>query len=300
MHRPAGRGISRPRSIFMQEYVPCMTFSIVARNDDGTTWGVAVASKFLAVGAVVPAAEAGLGAVATQAHANLAYRPQGLALLREGRDAAETVRELTAEDSGRETRQVGVVDREGRAASFTGAECHPWAGGRSGERYAIQGNLLAGPEVFSEMEAAWLASNRESPLATRLLCALAAGDGAGGDRRGRQSAALYVVKAGGGYGGGSDQLVDLRVDDHHDPVAELRRLLDLHDRYFGRSDQASLLPLTGQLAAEVHERLVRLGHNDGDLDASLAAWAGIENLEERLVAGAIDPIVLEQLRKHSP
>ncbi|MGH3343882.1 MAG: DUF1028 domain-containing protein [Carbonactinosporaceae bacterium] len=273
-----------------------MTFSIVARGDDGSSWGVAVASKFLAVGAAVPAAEAGTGALATQSHANLTYRPEGLRLLREGCPAAATVDSLTAPDARREVRQLGVVDRHGAAASFTGSGCHPYAGGRVGEGYAVQGNILTGPEVVDAMEAAWQGADPATPLATRLLVALAAGDAAGGDRRGRQSAALLVVSPEGGYGGGSDVLVDLRVDDHHAPVDELRRLLELHELYFGRPDPASLLRLEGALAQEVGDRLSGLGHADGDLDAALASWAGIENLEERLVEGRIDPLVLERLR----
>jgi uncharacterized Ntn-hydrolase superfamily protein len=275
-----------------------MTFSIVARSADGTALGVAVASKFLAVGAAVPAGAADIGALATQAYANLTYRADGLALLRDGASAAQTVERLVAADSGRDDRQLGVVGSTGAGATFTGTKCHPWAGGTTGDGFAIQGNILAGPEVVDAMRAAWLAAPPETPLARRLLAALAAGDEAGGDRRGRQSAALLVVRAGGGYGGTSDVEADLRVDDAPEPVTELRRLLELHELYFGRADPATLLDLTGALAAEVAERLGRLGHGgpDGDLDAALAAWAGIENLEERLVPGRIDPLVLAMLR----
>ncbi|WP_284117661.1 DUF1028 domain-containing protein [Streptomyces fragilis] len=171
-----------------------------------------------------------------------------------------------------------------------------WAGGVSGPNYAIQGNILTGPEVVRAMEEAWLASDEELPLARRLHAALLAGDRAGGDSRGRQSAALLVVSPGGGYGGGSDVLVDLRVDDHADPSAELGRLLELHDLYFGRPDPRTLLPLAGELAEEVAGRLAALGHRGVELDVALSEWAGIANLEERLVDGAIDPLVLEQLR----
>jgi uncharacterized Ntn-hydrolase superfamily protein len=274
-----------------------MTFSIVARSADGTAFGVAVASKFLAVGAAVPAAAAGVGAIATQAYANLAYRPEGMAQLREGRSASLTLETLVAADDKRETRQVGIVDVAGAAATFTGSECNPWAGGVSGEGYAIQGNILAGPEVVAAMEDAWHATRAEDPLARRLLAVLAAGDTAGGDRRGRQSAAMLVVTPEGGYGGGSDVLVDLRVDDHATPVDELARLLDLHDLYFGKPDPDTLLDLSGELAIEVRRRLADLGHVDDDLDAALAGWAGIENYEERLVPGRIDPLVLAKLRE---
>jgi uncharacterized Ntn-hydrolase superfamily protein len=277
-----------------------MTFSIVARSADGTAFGVAVASKFLAVGAAVPAAAAGVGAIATQAYANLAYRPEGMAQLREGRSASLTLETLVAADDKRETRQVGIVDVAGAAATFTGSECNPWAGGVSGEGYAIQGNILAGPEVVAAMEDAWHATRAEDPLARRLLAALAAGDTAGGDRRGRQSAAMLVVTPEGGYGGGSDVLVDLRVDDHATPVDELARLLDLHDLYFGKPDPDTLLDLSGELAIEVRRRLADLGHVDHELDAALAGWAGIENYEERLVPGRIDPLVLAKLREATP
>lgn len=283
-----------------------MTFSIVARAADGAdpaggVFGVAVASKFLAVGSVVPAADAVHGALATQSYANVAYRPQGLALLRTGVDAAGVVAGLTAADPDRDRRQLGVVAATGPGASYTGTGCHDWAGGLTGDGWAAQGNLLAGPQVVAAMRDAWLDSDPGLPLARRLLAALRAGDEAGGDKRGRQSAAVLVVAPGQGYGGTSDVVVDLRVDDHHDPVGELDRLLDLHTMMFGRPDPSSLLPLTGELAAEVTERLARLGHPVADpdprsLDAALADWAGAENLEERMVPGRIDPLVLAHLR----
>lgn len=268
-----------------------MTFSIVARDSDGRSYGVAVASKFLAVGSAVPAAEAGVGALATQSYANLAYRPQGLALLRTGASAEGTVAGLTAADPGRQTRQLGVVGPTGDGATFSGAECNPWAGGRTGQGYACQGNILTGADVVAELERAWLASGPGEPLARRLLTALAAGDAAGGDRRGRQSAALYVVSPGGGYGGGSDVLVDLRVDDHPAPVPELLRLLDLHDLYFGKPDPDTGLPLEGEVADEVRRHLDTLGQPD------LETWMGVENFEERQLPGAIDPLVLDKLRE---
>lgn len=274
-----------------------MTFSIVARSADGTVHGVAVASKFLGVGAAVPAALADVGAVATQSYANLAYRPQALTLLGTGVTATGTVQALIAGDGGPVThRQVGVVGVDGPGATFTGDQCHPWAGGVAGDGYAIQGNMLAGPQVVADMEAAWLAGADQSRLPYRLLDALRAGDLAGGDRRGRQSAALLVVAKGMGYGGTSDVLADLRVDDHPDPVTELARLLELHTLYFERPDPATLIPLSGDIADEVRTRLEKAGHTGPDLDEVLASWAGIENLEERIVAGAIDPLVLAQLR----
>jgi len=278
-----------------------MTFSIVARSADGSAFGVAVASKFLAVGAAVPAAQAGVGAIATQSYANLAYRPQGLALLATDVPAAGVVAGLTAADDGRAQRQLGVVAATGDGATFTGDGCHPWAGGMTGDGFAIQGNILAGPQVVEEMRRAFVESDPEAPLARRLHAALLAGDRAGGDRRGRQSAALLVVAKGQGYGGTSDVVADLRIDDHPDPVLELGRLLDLHALYFDKPDPATLLPLSGELAEEVAARLTDVGHRPGPggLDEALASWAGVENLEERLVGGQIDPLVLAHLRSHA-
>jgi uncharacterized Ntn-hydrolase superfamily protein len=273
-----------------------MTFSIVARSADGRSHGVAVASRFLGVGAYVPAAQAGVGALATQSYANLAYRPQGLTLLGTGVAPAEVVAGLTAADPGRDQRQLGVVGPTGDGATFTGTGCHDWAGGLAGDGYAIQGNILTGKQVVVAMAEAWQRSDPAAPLAGRLVAALLAGDRAGGDRRGRQSAALLVVAKGEGYGGTSDVVADLRVDDHPDPVPELTRLLELHELYFGKPDPATLLELAGPLAQEVRTRLAELGHDHRDLDAALASWAGVENLEERLVPGRIDPLVLGRLR----
>lgn len=279
-----------------------MTFSIAARSADGAWWGVAVASKFLAVGAAVPGAAAGTGAIATQAYANLAYRPDGLAMLTAGRTAAETLAALLGADGQREERQVGVVDRDGGAATFTGTGCAAWAGGTAGDGYAIQGNILVGPQVVDAMDAAWQASDPALPLARRLLAALTAGDEAGGDRRGRQSAALYVVTEGSGYGGGSDVHADLRVDDAPAPVPELARLLDLHDIFFGRPDPATLRPLEGDLLDEVFGLLVQLDRRPAAVEAAavhaaLRDWAGVENLEERIPEDAqVDPVVLDVLR----
>jgi len=281
-----------------------MTFSIVARSADGAAHGVAVASKFLSVGAAVPAAQADVGAIATQSYANLAYRPQGLTLLSTGVGAADVVAGLTAADRGRDQRQLGVVAATGDGATYTGSACHAWAGGVAGEGFAIQGNILTGPEVVDAMHTAWLGTDPGMPLARRLLVALLAGDRAGGDKRGRQSAALLVVARGQGYGGTSDVVADLRVDDHADPVPELGRLIDLHSLYFDKADPNDLVTLEGEVAEEVRRRLAALGHQNGPtpegLDAALADWAGIENLEERVVAGRIDPLVLAHLRRHGP
>ena len=268
-----------------------MTFSVVGR--DGDAVGVAVASKFLAVGAMVPAAAAGVGAVATQSYANLAYRADGLALLRDGRTPGQTLEQLTLADDNRDQRQVGVVGAAGDGATFTGSGCHDWAGGRAGDGYAIQGNILTGEPVVDAMEQAWLAGATTGlALPERLLATLAAGDEAGGDRRGRQSAALLVVRPNGGYGG-DDTEVELRVDDHPTPVPELRRLLDLHRLYFGTPDPVTLVPLEGDVATEVAQRLDALGYR------TLDDWAGVENLEERMVPGHIDPLVLDKLREAS-
>ncbi|WP_018216077.1 DUF1028 domain-containing protein [Salinispora vitiensis] len=278
-----------------------MTFSLVARSADGRLHGVVVASRFLAAGALVPAAEAEVGAIATQGHVNLAYRPQGLALLRTGVGAAGVVAGLVAADDERDHRQLGVVGATGAGAGWTGPACRPWAGGQSGDGWAAQGNILAGPQVIDEVRDGWLGGGG-LPFPQRLLAALRAGDEAGGDRRGRQSAGLLVVERGAGYAGTGDVLVDLRVDDHPDPVAELGRLLAAHTRLFSRPDPGTLLDLTGALAVEVAGLLTALGHpaDPGAPQEALVAWAGLENLERRLVPGRIDPVVLEQLRRTAP
>jgi uncharacterized Ntn-hydrolase superfamily protein len=271
------------------------TYSIVACDLEAREWGVAVQSKFLAVGAAVPAAEPEVGAVATQAWANLAYRPDGLALLREGYPAEEVVRTLVGADDGRGHRQVGVVDAHGRAATYTGSECLDWAGGTTGPGYAAQGNILVSAATVEALAASFEGSAGR-PLAERLLACLAAAEAAGGDRRGRQSAALLVVRKDGGYGGTSDVAADLRVDDHPQPIEELERIYRIHDLLFGQTPDEEWLEVDRELAGELGERLAALGY-DGELTDALAAWAGTENLEER-VRGAdrIDPVVLEQLR----
>ena len=272
------------------------TYSIVACDLEAREWGVAVESKFLAVGAAVPAAEPEIGAIATQAWANLAYRPQGLGLLREGHSADDVVRTLVGADEGREHRQVGVVDAHGRAATYTGSGCPEWAGGTTGPDYAAQGNILVSAATVDAL-ASTFESSEGLPLAERLLGCLAAAQAAGGDRRGQQSAALLVVRKDGGYGGTSDVAADLRVDDHPRPVEELERIWRIHDLLFGSTTDAEWLDVDAALAAELRERLEALGYGDLDLADALAAWAGTENFEER-VRGAerIDPVILEQLR----
>jgi uncharacterized Ntn-hydrolase superfamily protein len=269
------------------------TYSIVACDLEARQWGVAVQSKFLAVGSVVPAAEPEVGAIATQAYANPRYGPDGLALLREGLSAEEAVERLTSADEGRAERQVGVVDANGGSASWTGPDCADWAGGRTGQGYAAQGNILVGEETVAAL-ARTFEETGHLPLVQRLLECLVAAQAAGGDRRGQQSASLLVVERDGGYAGLSDILVDLRVDDHERPIEELRRIYGLHQRLFGASPREDWLPLEGELRAEVDERLARLGHD------SLLNWAGVENFEERVDGDdAIDPVVLDALREAS-
>ncbi len=274
------------------------TYSIVACDVPAGQWGVAVQSKFLAVGSVVPWAEPHVGAIATQAYANPRYGPEGLALLREGRTAEEVVETLTSADNGRAERQVGVVDGGGGAASFTGEACHDWAGGRTGDCYAAQGNILVSPATVDAL-AVTFESNAHLELAERLIECLAAAQAAGGDRRGQQSASLLIVQKDEGYAKLSDTVVDLRVDDHERPIAELRRLFALHQELFGATPQEDWLEVDDALANELRERLSRLGYT-GELDKAFADWAGAANLEERIDGVAkVDPIVLSALRKTS-
>jgi uncharacterized Ntn-hydrolase superfamily protein len=269
------------------------TYSIAACDLDAAQWGVAVQSKFLAVGSVVPWAEPLVGAVATQAYANPRYGPEGLALLRDDVPAADVVRRLIEADDGRDERQVGVVDRHGGSASYTGPACLDWAGHRNGPGYAAQGNILVGAETVDALASTFEATGGR-PLAERLIDCLAAAQAAGGDRRGQQSASLLIAERDGGYARLSDVVIDLRVDDHPCPVDELRRLYGLHDRLFGRTPRVDWLPLAGALRTEVDERLAALGY------ASLDAWAGVANLEDRVDGeGEIDPVVLEALREAS-
>ncbi len=281
------------------------TFSIVACDLDVPAWGVAVASKFPAVGAVVPWAEAGAGAVATQSYANTSFGPRGLELMAAGLSAEATLARLLEDDEEREQRQVGLVDARGQAATFTGRACFEWAGGRAGPGYAVQGNILAGEQVVIAIEKAFLEAKGDLP--SRLQSALLAGDRAGGDRRGRQSAAIYVVKPRGGYGGFIDRWIDYRVDDHTDPVPRLGELLDMHALYFGKSDEQDRVLLTGAPLQQLQAILIQLGYRNGKADgtydestkSALRAFTGNENFEERcdLEAGWIDRPVLEYLLK---
>jgi uncharacterized Ntn-hydrolase superfamily protein len=274
------------------------TYSLVACDLERGEWGVGVQSKFLAVGSVVSWAEAEMGAVATQAYANPRYGPDGLGLLREGLSAEEVVERLTEADDGRDDRQVGVVDAHGGSASFTGPGCFDWAGGRTGQGYAAQGNILVSQATVDALAETFEASAGD-PLAERLIACLAAAQAAGGDRRGQQSAALLVVKKDGGYAGMSDVLVDLRVDDHATPIAELERLYRLHDLLFGKTPEEEWVPVDEEVEAEIRERLGRLGYDAPDLGAAFREWVGTENLEDRApdLGEKIDPVVLEELRK---
>jgi uncharacterized Ntn-hydrolase superfamily protein len=272
-----------------------VTYSIVACDLPTGQWGVATQSKFLAVGSVVPWAEAEVGAVATQSYANPRYGPDGLRLMRDGLSAEDALARLTEADDGRDQRQAGIVDAQGRAASFTGPGCLDWAGGRTGHCYAAQGNILVSGATVDALAETFESSS--GPLAERLIDCLAAAQAAGGDRRGQQSAALLVVERDGGYAGLSDVLVDLRVDDHPAPIDELRRLYGIHDALFGRTPRERWLKVDDALAAELRERLTRLGYPE-ELPAAFARWSGTENLEER-VDGIehIDPVVLRALRE---
>jgi uncharacterized Ntn-hydrolase superfamily protein len=273
------------------------TYSIAACDLDAGQWGVATQSKFLAVGSVVPWAEPHVGAIATQAYANPRYGPEGLALLRQGLSAEEVVERLTSADEGRDQRQLGIVDREGRGASFTGAECLEWAGGKTGPCYAAQGNILVSAETVDAIAASFESSS--GTLAERLLDCLDAAQAAGGDRRGQQSAALLVVEKDGGYAKLSDTIVELRVEDHERPLEELRRLYRLHEALFGETPRNEWLAVDDALADEVQRRLAKLGY-DGGLEDAFNRWAGNVNLEERVDGIAeIDPVVLEELRELS-
>ncbi|HEV3478215.1 MAG TPA: DUF1028 domain-containing protein, partial [Gaiellaceae bacterium] len=242
------------------------TYSIAACDLERGQWGVAVQSKFLAVGSIVPWAEPHVGAIATQAYANPRYGPDGLAHLRDGLTAEQVVERLTAADEGREHRQLGVVDSNGDSASFTGSECTEWAGGRTGRCYAAQGNILVSRDTVDAL-ADTFEENAGKPLAERLLECLDAAQAAGGDRRGQQSASLLVVEKDRGYAGLSDSLVDLRVDDHERPLEELRRVYELHQSLFGVTPPGGWIQLDEALAQELRDRLARLGY-DGELNAA--------------------------------
>ncbi|GGL84046.1 hypothetical protein GCM10010840_22320 [Deinococcus aerolatus] len=281
-----------------------MTFSIVGRDAATGDIGVAVASKFLAVGALVPFVRAGVGAVATQSYVNPSFGPDGLRLLAEGLSPQEVGARFQAEDADIAQRQFGIVAADGRSVIFSGSGCHAWAGGIAAADVAIQGNILTGPEVVEAMHEIWQ-STAGQPLPRRLLAALRAGDDAGGDRRGRQSATLLCAGPGRGYGGLTDDWVNLRADDHADPCTELERLLDTFDLLFGRPTETRELN-EGELKW-LRALLIRQGHaaslpaGPWDADTEAAAWAlyGTENLEERWVGGGhFDPAALAYLRGH--
>jgi uncharacterized Ntn-hydrolase superfamily protein len=305
-----------------------VTFSIVARDPETGDLGIAVASKFLAVGAVVPHARAGIGAVATQSAANVTYGPNGLSLMADGMPADEVVKRLTDGDDGRDHRQLGIVDAQGRSATYSGTGCIDWAGGRTAQNVAAQGNILTGADVVDALFETFTAGGASFP--ELLLKALKAADGRGGDKRGRESAALLVVRANGGYGGNNDRWIDLRVDDHPAPVGELSRLLDLTRLYLDRPGVNDLVPIDEALATELQRRLERAGYWPSKLPQggglaevieslglvrtgeprelpsnwnpawsnALMEWMSVENLEERATAaGWIDPRVLSFLRE---
>ena len=269
------------------------TYSICACDLEAAQWGVAVQSKFLAVGSVVPWAEPFVGAIATQAWANPRYGPDGLALLREGTPVEDVVTRLTSTDEGRADRQLGMVDAAGRAATYTGNECQEWAGGRAGEGYAAQGNILVAGETVDAL-AETFESTARKPLAKRLLDCLDAAQAAGGDRRGQQSSSLLIVGSEQGYAGLSDVAVDLRVDDHPRPLEELRRLFSIHERLYGKTPRPKWIEVDDGLRKEIEDRLAVLGFD------RLEDWAGEANLEERVDGiDAIDPVVLVELRNRS-
>ena len=279
-----------------------MTFSIVAHDRATNAWGVAVASKFVAAGSVVPFAEVG-GAIATQSYANLAYRPDGLALLAQGISADDAVEQLTQPDPERELRQLGIADAGGTAATFTGSECFDWAGGIVGDGYCCQGNILTGADVIEAMAATFEATDGD--LGRRLTHALLADDAKGGDRRGRQAATVLVAQADAGYGAGSDIAIDLRVDDHPQAATELLRLLELHELVFPRPGSLVFEPITDDLANEIRTALDQLGFEveacgayDEPLGRALSDWVGVENLESRWSdQPLIEALVLAELRR---
>ena len=282
------------------------TFSIVASDRKNNSYGVAVASKFLAVGSIVSWAKSEVGAIATQAHAKIAFGPDGLQMLEGGRSASEVLSALISNDPGAETRQLAIVDAHGGVAAHTGIKCHDWAGHLIGDHFSCQGNILVGSETLEAMETSFVSTKGE--LSDRLIAALMAGDEAGGDSRGKQSAAILVVKSGGGYGGDTDRYLDLRVDDHQDPVNKLSRLVEMHHLFFGSTVASDLVTIDERIASELQLMLKGQGYDVGDSvgvwsEASKQAfWAfvGKENLEERWnIEGdtdSIDMVVLEHLR----
>ncbi len=275
-----------------------MTYSIVAVDVEANEAGVGVQSRFLAAGAIVPWARGGVGAVATQALADVTFGPRGLDMLAQGLEPEAVLDRLLDGDPQREQRQVGLVNAAGRAASFTGAECFTWAGGRVGDGFTCQGNILASPDVVVAMAGTFEATR--GPLAERLLEALRAGQRAGGDRRGQEAAGLVVARPGGGYGGNHDRYIDLRVDHHDQPIEELATLLDLHHLYFERPSEGEILTADDGLEGEIRSNLERLGKLEPGQDVwdALSGYMSWTNLEERWVGrGRVDPRVLDHLRQ---
>ncbi|NDJ62494.1 MAG: DUF1028 domain-containing protein [Chloroflexi bacterium] len=282
------------------------TFSMVAYDPEEQAWGVAVASKFLAVGSVVPWAQAGAGAIATQAYAKVSFGPDGLLMLASGVPAQEILDRLLELDPGQAERQIGVVDVQGRAAAHTGVNCMDWAGHRIGVGFACQGNILAGPEVLDAMAETFMTATGE--LSDRLFAALRAADLAGGDRRGKQSAALYIANEDSGYGGDNDRYIDLRVDDDPEPVTKLGTLLTMHHLFFGEARPEDQLDISEDIARELQTMMQATRHYSGEInglwdDATKAAFRaliGSENLEERWryeqSPDHIDRVALEYLR----
>lgn len=288
----------------LRDGIPAVaTFSIVAHDAKTGEIGVAVQSKFLAVGSVVPWVRADAGAVATQSWANTTFGPKGLALLNLDIHPDEVIRTLLSNDEGRETRQIGIVDTRGRSATFTGRDCFEWAGGICGEGYAAQGNILAASAVVDGLVRG---IQTKGKLAERMLRALSLAQEAGGDRRGMQGAALYIAKANGGYGGFNDRYIDLRVDDHPSPISELGRLLHLQELYFGRTKDEDILPLSGQTLTEVRELLLAHGYQPGTgetydevTQSQLRAYFLTENFDDRWSEDpVIDAQVLDYMRSY--
>jgi uncharacterized Ntn-hydrolase superfamily protein len=279
-----------------------MTFSIIGFDPIEKEWGIAVQSKFLGVGAVVPWAKAGAGAVATQSYANTAYGPKALKLMEQGKSAQETLELLLAEDPDREMRQVGLIDASGNPASFTGKACYDWAGGVTGSHFAAQGNILVDEETVQAMARVYSESN--GTLAEKLLAALDAGQEAGGDSRGKQSAALYIVKEKGGYGAFNDRYIDLRVDDHPDPIKELIRIYQLQQLYFAPSKPERIAEIEGEVKDDLIHHLTTLSYlssespSNEEIFKALTAYIHTENFEMReQSSGFIDLEVLEYMKK---
>ncbi|PWW29472.1 putative Ntn-hydrolase superfamily protein [Cytobacillus oceanisediminis] len=280
-----------------------MTFSIVGYDPKEKEWGIAVQSKFLGVGAVVPFAKAGAGAVATQSYANTSYGPRALQLMEEGKTAEEALEIITKDDPEKELRQVGLLDAMGNPATFTGEGCYTWAGGMTGPHFAAQGNILVDEKTVQAMGQTFIST--EGSLAERLLASLNAGQSAGGDSRGQQSAALLVVKEAGGYGGFNDRYIDLRVDDHPEPITELIRIYHLQQLYFAPSKADRIAAIEGEVREVLARELVRLtyleaGKGDKQLLKALTAYIHTENFEAReQEAGKIDLDVLDYMKKQS-